>query len=166
MSDQLAAQIRCHDHIPVSHRCGGLVGTQDICLAVGRTEGADYSRWGSQPSSSDHPGHGTRPPRAAHFTRQSYLPTHRSHMAAPNHSGPTGGAGGGSLAVRTSINGTFIQSSTSFLLLPSIWCETQTPAMPCQLCSGKTSPAENRWEIMMRIILTTAMQCGNEENQL
>ena len=35
------------------------MGTQDICLAVGRTEGADYSRWGSQPPPSDHPGHGT-----------------------------------------------------------------------------------------------------------
>ena len=101
----------------------------------------------------------------AHFTRQSYLPTHRSHMAAPNHSGPTGGTGGGSLAVRTSINGAFIQSTSSFLLAPSIWCETQTPAMRCQLCSGKTSPAEKRWEISVRFILTIAIQRGNEEIQ-
>ena len=75
------------------------MGTQDICLAVRRTEGADYSRWGSQPPSSDHPGHGTRPAGSFHASKLS-ADTSKPHGS---FGGPTGGWGGRELAVRTSI---------------------------------------------------------------
>ena len=84
------------------------MGTQDICLAVGRTEGADYSRWGSQPPPLTTLDMG----RPAHFTRQSYLSTHR-HMAARFWT--NGRSCGRELAVWTSIKGSFNQSS-GFLL--------------------------------------------------
>ena len=86
------------------HRWGGSVGTEDICLPVHRTEGADYSRWGSQPPSSDHPGHGTRPAGSFHASK---LSADTSQLST--NSGPTEVLWVG----RTSINGTFIQSPAS-----------------------------------------------------
>ena len=129
------------------HRWGGSVGTEDICLPVHRTEGADYSRWGFPPSPWP-PWTWDLPARAGSF-HASKLSADTSQLST--NSGPTEVLWVG----RTSINGTFIQSPAS--------CSTQfgVNQPPATYASLKALPPWKQVESSLHLLC-----CENEENRI